>query len=502
VSTGTVTHSAVEMEERAGIEEVCSTASTGRRGWLMRRLLLAADIVGLSLAFLVTEILFGSSGHPDTFDLGDEIALLFVALPVFVFSAKLFGLYDRDEERADHSTSDELSRVLLLASVGVFLVERGVTLIRGHEPDLLKMTVFWALLIVSIASGRIVARTLARRSRSYVQNTIILGAGEVGQRLGRTLLQHREYGIKLLGFVDDQPKERRADIGDLTILGASDDLMQIVRDQHVERVIVAFSNDRHESLLPLVRSLRDVGVQVDVVPRLFDVVGPRMSVHTVEGVSLLGLPPVKIPRSSRMAKRAIDLVGASFVLLITAPLLVAIALAIRRDSPGPALFRQPRLGKDMREFTLLKFRTMAIHADDSAHRAYIAQTMDASAPVGANGLYKLNRADALTRVGRWLRRTSLDELPQLINVLRGEMSLVGPRPCLGYEVEHFAPHHFDRFLVPAGLTGLWQVRARARGTFGEALDLDVLYAHSWSLGLDLSLLARTPIQLLRPHATA
>jgi exopolysaccharide biosynthesis polyprenyl glycosylphosphotransferase len=502
VSARLIARPAAEQEGPANAEEVAKTAAAGRRGWLMRRLLLAADIAGLSLAFLATELLFGSTGHPDTFDLGDEIALFFVALPIFVLGAKLFGLYDRDEERADHSTSDELSRVFLLASVGVFVVERGVSLVRGHEPDLTKMTVFWALLIVSIASGRIVARTLARRSRSYVQNTIILGAGEVGQRLARKLLQHREYGINLLGFVDEQPKERRPDLGHLTVLGVPSELAEVVREQHVGRVIVAFSNDRHESLLPLVRSLRDAGVQVDVVPRLFDVVGPKMSVHTVEGLPLVGLPPVRIPRSSMVAKRIIDLIGASFALLVGAPLFAAIALAIRLDSPGPALFRQRRLGRDMREFTLLKFRTMGVRADDSAHRAYIAQTMDASALVGANGLYKLNRADALTRVGRWLRKTSLDELPQLINVLRGEMSLVGPRPCLGYELEHFAPHHFDRFLVPAGLTGLWQVSARARATYGEALDLDVLYAHSWSLGLDLSLLARTPLQLLRTGATA
>jgi lipopolysaccharide/colanic/teichoic acid biosynthesis glycosyltransferase len=173
------------------------------------------------------------------------------------------------------------------------------------------------------------------------------------------------------------------------------------------------------------------------------------------------------------------------------------AAAIKVDSPGPVFFRQRRLGKDMSEFTLLKFRTMRVEADDSTHRDYIAETMTANARVGENQLYKLNRDAEVTRVGRWLRKTSLDELPQLINVLRGDMSLVGPRPCLPYEVQHFSPHHYDRFLVPAGLTGLWQVSARAHATFGEALELDVLYAHSWSFGLDLSLIARTPLQLLR-----
>src|SRR5439155_11960481 len=166
-------------------------------------------------------------------------------------------------------------------------------------------------------------------------------------------------------------------------------------------------------------------------------------------------------------------------------------------------FRQKRLAMNQREFTALKFRTMKVDTDNTEHREYIKATMSAEAEPGSNGMYKLDRAGAVTPVGRWLRKTSLDELPQLINVLRGDMSLVGPRPCIAYETEFFAPHHFERFLVPAGLTGLWQVTARASSTFGEALDMDVLYARGWSLGLDLKLLARTPFQLLRQkRATA
>jgi lipopolysaccharide/colanic/teichoic acid biosynthesis glycosyltransferase len=140
---------------------------------------------------------------------------------------------------------------------------------------------------------------------------------------------------------------------------------------------------------------------------------------------------------------------------------------------------------------------MRVDADESAHRAYIEQIMDTRAGPEANGLYKLDREDDVTRFGRWLRSTSLDELPQLLNVVRGDMSLVGPRPCLPYEVDHFEPHHFERFSVVPGITGLWQVTARARSTFIEALEMDVAYARGWSLGLDLWLLARTPLQLLR-----
>jgi lipopolysaccharide/colanic/teichoic acid biosynthesis glycosyltransferase len=224
-------------------------------------------------------------------------------------------------------------------------------------------------------------------------------------------------------------------------------------------------------------------------------------VHTIEGLPLVGLAPVRLSRSSRALKRAVDVAGAGVCLVMASPLLALIAIAIRLDSPGPILFRQTRLGKDTREFTFLKFRTMRIGTDDAPHRAFISATMDKGAPIAESGLYKLSREDAVTRVGKWLRGTSFDELPQLINVLRGEMSLVGPRPCIPYELQWFEPHHFERFLVPAGLTGLWQTSARAHSTFGEALDLDVLYAQSWSLSLDLLLLARTPLQLLRSGQT-
>ena len=266
-------------------------------------------------------------------------------------------------------------------------------------------------------------------------------------------------------------------------------------------MIIAYSLESHEKLLQLIHELKTISVQIDLVPRLFEAVGPRVEMHTVEVLPLIGLPPVRLTPSDRLVKRAIDIVLASVALVLTAPLFAYIALRISRDSPGPIFFRQTRLGENMKEFTALKFRSMREDADDTAHRTYIEGSLSWRTPAGENGLYKPDFEHLVTRVGRKLRTTSLDELPQLINVLRGDMSLVGPRPCIPYETEHFESHHFERFLVPAGLTGLWQVAARANSSFGEALDMDVAYARGWSLGLDLRLLCRTPVAVLRQTAS-
>jgi exopolysaccharide biosynthesis polyprenyl glycosylphosphotransferase len=463
-----------------------------RRGWLVRRLLLAADVVGLATAFALTRVLFGSLATMPA----RELALA-ASLPAWILAAKVYGLYDGDEERADHSTLDDVIGVFHLVTVGVWVVLFASWVTDTVEPSLHRLQAFWLFAVLAITLSRSLARTIARRSVLYIQNMVIVGAGDVGQLIARKVIHHPEFGINLVGFVDDHPRERRPELEHIALLGPMDCLEEVVELLDIDRVVVAFSEASTAETIDLVRSLRDHDVQIDVVPRLFEVVGPNAAQHTIEALPLIGLPPVRLSRSSRVVKRIVDLIGASLLLLVTWPVILGVALLIRLDSPGPAFFRQTRLGLGMRRFTLFKFRTMRVDADDSLHRDYIRQTMSAGATTNGNGMYKLDRGDAVTRVGRWLRRTSLDELPQLINVLRGEMSLVGPRPCIPYEVEHFKPYQFERFLVPPGITGLWQVEARAHATFGEALDMDVAYARSWSLGLDLRLLFHTPRQVLR-----
>ena len=469
---------------------------------LVRRSLIVADLAGLSLAFTLTVAIFGSSAGGAHARPVYELAVFFVSLPAWVMLAALHGLYQHDEERMGHSTVDDFVDVVHLVTLGAWIFFIGCWITGVSSPRPGKLIGFWLLATVLVTACRAIARICCLRSPAYVQNTIVVGAGEVGQLVARKLLAHDEYGVRLLGLVDEEPRQRREDIGDVKLLGPGSRLREIVAELEVERVIIAFSNISDARMAEIVRELRGLDVQIDIVPRLYEMVGPRVDVHAVEALPLVGVPSMRWTRSSMLIKRSIDVVGSTFALILLSPLFVLIAWKVHRSSPGPIFFRQTRLGLNMREFTALKFRTMWADTDESEHRAYIASTMSSSATGEATGLYKLERKNAITPFGHVLRKTSLDELPQLINVLRGDMSLVGPRPCIPYETERFKPHHFERFLLPAGLTGLWQVMARAHSSFGEALDMDVAYVRSWSLGLDLRLLFRTPLQMLRSEGTA
>lgn len=469
-----------------------------RRSWLVPRSLMLADLLGLTLAYALATLIWGDH---HVFGSWRELMVFVLTLPCWIAVAKLHGLYRRDHERAAHSSTDDVAAVFSLVAIGLWLLLVASQLARRSGPALEALITFWVLAVCLVPTLRRIAREACKRTRAYQQNTLIVGAGEVGQLVARKLVSHPDYGANVVGFIDRNPKARRADLPEsLTILGPPERMPEIIEMLHVERVVVAFSGESEPEMLAAVRRLRNLPVQIDVVPRLFELIDLGVTMHWVEGMPLLGLPRTNPTRTARVIKRAIDVVGAGAMLIAMAPLMVFIAVRIRLDSPGPILFRQTRLGANMKEFTTLKFRTMKVDTDQAVHQAYIEQTMSSTAVSNDNGLFKLDRADAVTSVGRWLRRTSLDELPQLFNVLRGDMSLVGPRPCIPYEAKHLQPHHLARFSVPQGLTGLWQVTARASASYGEALDMDVVYARGWSLGLDLRLLLRTPLQVLRQRS--
>jgi exopolysaccharide biosynthesis polyprenyl glycosylphosphotransferase len=459
-----------------------------RRGWLMRRMLLASDLAGLVLAFATAQLIFDTPTRSGNVGTVGEWILFVASLPLWVVMVKLYGLYDRDEERADHSTADDVVGVFHLVTVGTWLLFAGAYVTHLANPQLPKLLTFWALAAAGIPLLRTAARARCRRSLHYVQNTIVLGAGEVGQRVARKVLRHPEYGINLVGFVDGLPMERGDELAHLTVLGDVEDVPELVRVLDIERVIVAFSHDHDDRLVTLVRELNQLDVQVDVVPRFYDVMSPAVDIHGVEGLPLIGLRPPRLSSSSAFLKRGLDVAGAALGLVLFAPLMAVIAVAIKREARGPVLFQQVRMGEGDRTFRIVKFRTM--DADADARKGALAH-LNKHAGDGDPRMFKIDDDPRVTRVGRWLRKFSLDELPQLWNVLRGEMSLVGPRPLVLDEHAYVQDWEGRRLDLKPGITGLWQVLGRDDIPFEEMVKLDYQYVTSWSLGGDLRLILRT-----------
>jgi exopolysaccharide biosynthesis polyprenyl glycosylphosphotransferase len=479
------------------VERRRKTARVRRRGWLIRRMLLLADVAGLCIAFAVAQRLFGPSAGGATGELTSQTeALLFAAtLPLWIVVAKLYGLYDHDEERTDHSTSDDIAGVFHLVTVGACIVFVGGRITGLIHPELGKVLVFWLVAIATIIIGRGIARACCRRSITYLQNTVIVGAGDVGQTVARKCLQHPEYGINLVGFVDSEPLERAPGLEHLCLLGPTSSLTAIVRAFDVERVVIAFSKESHEQTLNLIRSLKDLEVQVDIIPRLFEIVGSGIEIHAVEGLPLVGLRPLRLSRSSRMLKRTMDLSFSALGLVILSPLFLAAAVAIKLDSPGPVFFRQVRMGAGDRPFRIFKFRTMV--ADAELQKGEMAELNMHARNGDDPTMFKMPDDPRVTRVGQVLRRYSIDELPQLLNVLIGEMSLVGPRPLILDEDERVVEWARKRLALKPGATGLWQVLGASDIPFNEMTKLDYIYVTNWSLWGDVMLMFRTLPAILR-----
>ena len=482
----------------ASADYAANRAPTWRssRGWLMRRLLLLADLVGLFTAFFVADALVPVPTPVDTIVPQLELVLFVASLPLWVILARLYGLYDRDEERTDHSSVDDFFGVLQVVTIGtwVFLVGTHVTGLA--HPTLERLVVFWALAIGFVSLFRVVIRFLGRRQPAYVQNVLIVGSGQVARGLAEKMGKHRSYGLNIVGFVDRDDGAVRNGRLPVELLGKTDQLRQLVHQYRVDRVVIAFSTDSHEETLEVIRRLQDQRVQVDIVPRMFEVLGTSAQLHAIEGIPLVGLALPRLSNSSRLLKRSFDVIGASAGLLLLSPLLLATALAIKLDSRGPVFFRQVRMGEDEQTFRIFKFRTMVADAeerkDDVAH-LNMHREEDPR-------MFKVPSDPRVTRVGAFLRRSRIDELPQLLNVLSGEMSLVGPRPLILDEdrfVERWARR---RLSLRPGITGLWQVLGASDIPFEEMTKLDYLYVTNWSLREDVRLIMRTIPSLARGRA--
>ena len=483
------------------------TATIHRRGWLTRRLLAVADAAGLVAAMVAVQLIFGSGGGPgDRVTQVAELAIFAAMLPVWLVIAKVYGLFDRDEQRTSHTTVDDIVTVVHVVTMGAWLLFVGSWCTGLAHPALPKIAAFWAISIAAIAIGRTAARAQGRSRIAFLQNTVIVGAGDVGQLVARKFLQDRDCGINLVGFLDANPRSRPSDLAHVSVLGPPERLAAIVRLLDVERVVIAFSGDSHEQTLELIRSLKDLDVQIDIVPRLFEIVGPNVGIHTVGGLPLIGLPALHLSASSLVVKRALDFAVSSLGLFLLSPFLAYVAVRIKLDSPGPAFYRHERIGPRGRTIRVFKFRTMYADccrgSDYGGEDAEVMFEQLLASPARRAEFaerQKLESDPRVTKYGALLRRRSLDEIPQLINVVLGQLSLVGPRPVTKEELEHYGSGVDALLNLRPGITGWWQINGRSDLSYAERVRLDLAYVGSWSLRLDLLILAKTFRAVVRPR---
>ena len=456
---------------RAGLAEG-NPGRAGARYALRRRMLVVADVIAATTAFVLAVPALGS----DSLGIG---ALFAIAMVVPV--CKLAGLYDRDEHLLHKTTLDEapaLARVAALYTLLAFMA--GETIVSGtfgREQALF----LWGFLFLSM----LLLRSLCRRLAGTLvggERCVVVGSADAAHGLNAKLERCVGTRATIVGRVPLNTTDVSS--SELPVLGSFASLGQLLAANQVDRAVIAPGPNDGDRLLDAIRVIKRLGVRISVLPRLLEAVGSAYELDEVEGATLLGLRRHGLSRSSKLIKRSFDVVGALVILVLFAPLMALIATAVKLDSRGPVFFRQRRVGHGDGVFEIYKFRTMVDGAD--AQRAALAHRNEAS-----GGLFKIEDDPRVTRVGRFLRKTSIDELPQLLNVLRGDMSLVGPRPLVVNEDKLIEGLHRQRLLVPPGVTGLWQIFGSARIPLDEMVKIDYLYGANWSLWLDIKILLRT-----------
>ncbi len=441
-----------------GIGEARPAAPIERREQVTRWTLAGADVL-CALAAL-TLVIIGVGGTPSP--------VLALVPPAIVALAKVLGLYDRDELVLRKSTLDEVPGLFQLATLFALVAWLGDGPLGGRTFTGTAVLALWSGALLGFAVLRALARAVVLR-HSPVERCLVVGDGDAIESVAAKL--------------DGVPGVHAHLVARVPVERARESLSDLVREHEVHRVLIAPRASGSDGIVELVALAKSLGVRVSILPRIFEVVGSSVVFDELGGVPVLGVRRFGLSRSSQLAKRALDLTGASALLLCTVPLWVLAALAVRLDSSGSVFFRQVRVGRDGRFFKMFKFRTMVDGAE--TQKDALREHNE------TQGLFKIAADPRITRVGRLLRRTSLDELPQLLNVFRGEMSLVGPRPLVIEEDRRVEGWHRRRLHLIPGMTGHWQVLGSARIPLQEMVTIDYLYAANWTLWTDVKILLRT-----------
>lgn len=476
------------LQERLTKLERLSTTPQAPRKMPLRHWRPLVDTLSLGLSFCLGTVLLQAAGateHPLAYDLEHALPLL----PLYVLSFAWYGLYKRSHNPLVPSSFADLGRLgnALAASA---LASLTLSALAGNWFGNLRDALLWVGLMtlpatLLVPTARAGFQAAARRLPSGSPRVVIVGSGSVATALASRLV--RSACADLLGYVDDEP--HGADKLPCRRLGKITDLARLCQELGADHVVIAFSRSAPSSVLEVLRELPR-HVRISVVPRLFELLTWHSQVDELQGLTLMEVAPPQLDLVSRTLKRLLDIVVSASLLAAQLPLIVFVATAIKATSKGPVLFRQERVGRGGEVFRILKFRTMYVGAD--ATKPLLRPRNEVDGP-----LFKLKEDPRVTKVGRFLRRTSLDEIPQLLNVLVGHMSLVGPRPFVPEESAHLDSWAARRFDVRPGMTGLWQISGRNDLPFSELRQLDYAYVASWSLWWDLKILWHTPGSVLR-----
>ena len=452
-----------------GLVDAVPTAR--RRQALHRRVLGVADVVASTLA--LAAVLAGPGGA--------ELGVIVVAgMPLVLLLFKVAGLYDRDQMRLVRSTLDEVPLLLQLSGLYALSVTILAPLVLDGHLRTSEIAALWLLTFGVTVGARIAVRTAASRM-SPPERCLVIGELDQAERIREKLVSSRSHTRVVATLPLSGPR--------VASIGGLDDVRRMVEHVGAHRIIIAPTTTDPNGVAELIRIAKATGVQVSVLPRMLEATGSAVEFEDVDGMTMLGLRPFGLSRSSRLLKRSFDIAAASIGLVAVAPIVAGVALAIRLDSRGPIFFRQVRVGRDGNHFRIFKFRSMCTDAESQK------DDLRGLNEVG-NGMFKISEDPRVTRVGRFLRRSSLDELPQIFNVLRGEMSLVGPRPLVIDEDVLVQGLDRSRLHLTPGMTGPWQVLG-ARVPMAEMVAIDYLYVAGWSLWLDVKLLIRTARHVLR-----
>jgi exopolysaccharide biosynthesis polyprenyl glycosylphosphotransferase len=455
------------------------------RDWRTRRLLVCADMLAVVAGI-------GSWAVLSTPHLGGHILWGVFTLPLWILLFMAYGLYAAGLRRIGYATVDEIpamAHAFLLGTVLMWLY------FQATPPGKLvfsELLAFVGVAFMLALSMRMVARKLSLHLFG-AERVMFVGSGPMMPILARQMVRQPRHGLQAVAALT-RPENEQWPLPMLSVGAMGEvDVVKVIKEHGVDRVIISGEGLEDDALVDLVVLCRDLGVKINALPSLAAMMGPAATVDHLEGITLIGINTPSLSRSNRMLKRAMDVVGATVLLALSAPVWIAAAIAVRLDSRGPILFRQSRIGRGGRPFKVAKFRSMVVDAE-ARRAALLAQSRQSE-------WLDLEHDPRITRVGRFLRHTSLDELPQLWNVLRGDMSLVGPRPLIPEEDANVNGWARRRLELTPGITGVWQVMGRATIPFDQMIMLDYLYVANWSLWTDIKLILQTvPVVLARRGA--